>query len=547
MAELTDLVENAQSGDLDAYSALVRRFQDMAVGYAFSVTGDFHLGEDAAQEAFVQAYRDIKTLREPAAFPGWFRQLVYKQCDRITRRKRLPSVPLAFDVASLDPGPDSILEAREAAANVRASLESLPDPERQATTMYYIGGHSQQEIGVFLGVSVDAVKNRLRSARKRMKGEMIGMVEENLSKRRPSKDESFAERVIKGLIGYTDREIQIILREVDSHDVTILLGDMDAGVRDRVFSNMSKNTSQMLRDEMTLIGRVSRKRMDEVRERVVDVIQRQGEAGVITWPVENAHPGKPGKVGPGLVALRRRAPQVAGQSTLGSMQVEDVKDLVVDLACLARGLGVLSMAEAAEAARDPFIQQAIRLVVDGYEPKLARSFLESMMGATLRHEDTVGGMVAVWAKSVAAMEPPALLEQRLRTLCRPGMPERGIYTKATAGSLKKTLAGKQLSELTLDEAANVLIEAGILARLKGVKALAGPLAEANHALLAHALEMLERDVKGDVIETILSDHQASLLARVEAAHRMVMEGLLTIQQGWHPLTIESRVKAIGGL
>ena len=140
-----------------------------------------------------------------------------------------------------------------------------------------------------------------------------------------------------------------------------------------------------------------------------------------------------------------------------------------------------------------------------------------------------------------------MLEQRLRSLYRPEVEERGAYAKATAGSVKKALRGRRLSELPLDGAVGVLMEAGILARLKGVKALAGPLAEADHAVLAHAVELLERELVADTIDTILTDHQASLLARIETAHRMVLEGLLTIQQGRPPQVIESRVRAIAGI
>lgn len=53
------LILRAKVGDLDAFEVIVRRFQDMAVGYAYSVLGDFHLAQDAAQEAFVEAYRDL--------------------------------------------------------------------------------------------------------------------------------------------------------------------------------------------------------------------------------------------------------------------------------------------------------------------------------------------------------------------------------------------------------------------------------------------------------------------------------------------------------
>ena len=77
MEESATLVERSRSGDLDAFEALVRRFQDMACGYAYSILGDFHLAEDAAQEAFVDAYRNLGQLREPRAFPGWFRRVVF--------------------------------------------------------------------------------------------------------------------------------------------------------------------------------------------------------------------------------------------------------------------------------------------------------------------------------------------------------------------------------------------------------------------------------------------------------------------------------------
>ncbi len=69
--EIGDLITRSAQGDGRAYGEVVRRFQDMAVGYAYSLLRDFQLAEDAAQEAFVHAYGDLGSLRDPAAFPGW--------------------------------------------------------------------------------------------------------------------------------------------------------------------------------------------------------------------------------------------------------------------------------------------------------------------------------------------------------------------------------------------------------------------------------------------------------------------------------------------
>ena len=108
MDALETCVVRAQAGDLDAYGTIVRRLQDMAVGYAYSILGDFHLAEDATQEAFVEAYLDLPKLRKPSVFPSWFRKTVFKHCDRLTRRKRVATVPLeeAAGVASHQTRPD---------------------------------------------------------------------------------------------------------------------------------------------------------------------------------------------------------------------------------------------------------------------------------------------------------------------------------------------------------------------------------------------------------------------------------------------------------
>lgn len=68
-SNLSTLVVRAQTGDRAAFDDIVLRFQDMAVGYAPALLGDFHLAEDAAQEAFVGAWTELPRLHKPAAFP----------------------------------------------------------------------------------------------------------------------------------------------------------------------------------------------------------------------------------------------------------------------------------------------------------------------------------------------------------------------------------------------------------------------------------------------------------------------------------------------
>src|SRR3712207_6550783 len=124
MDELCVLIRQAQQGDVDAYEQIVRRFQNMAVAYGYATLGDFHLAEDAAQEALTQAFFDLPTLHEPRAFAGWLRRIVFKYCDRITRRKDTPTVPLDHAAAVVAPhlDPLQVVEHTELRAEIAAAI-----------------------------------------------------------------------------------------------------------------------------------------------------------------------------------------------------------------------------------------------------------------------------------------------------------------------------------------------------------------------------------------------------------------------------------------
>ncbi|MCI0487214.1 MAG: sigma-70 family RNA polymerase sigma factor [Blastocatellia bacterium] len=201
MGDLATLVMRARDGDGEAFGAVVRRFQDMAVGYGYSLLRDLYMAEDAAQEAFLEAYLCLPQLREPAAFPGWFRRIVFKQCDRLTRGKALTVVPLEMAEERPSPQTDQVraLERDEMKDQVWTAIDSLPPKEREAVMLFYISGHSQQEMSEFLDVPVTTIKKRLFSARRRLREMLIDIVADTLRQRRPSHDESFAANVLEML------------------------------------------------------------------------------------------------------------------------------------------------------------------------------------------------------------------------------------------------------------------------------------------------------------------------------------------------------------
>lgn len=216
MSELTPMVERAQAGDIAAFESLVKRCQNMAYGYAYAQLGDFHLAEDAAQEAFVDAYRLLGDLRAPAAFPGWLRRIIHKRCDRLTRGRRAVSLPpeTLDSLAGPTEDPAHWTERRETHRQVQQAMADLGQNQRTALTLFYLQNHSQRDIAAFLEVPLTTVKKRLYDARQQLKERMIAMVSETLEDHKP--DDLFSRQVIDALLKRPR------LLDLDGHPVRIV-------------------------------------------------------------------------------------------------------------------------------------------------------------------------------------------------------------------------------------------------------------------------------------------------------------------------------------
>ncbi len=181
--DLCSLVERARSGDGAAFTALVRRYQEMALGYALTLLHDFHLAQDVTQEALVVAYHGLRSLDDDARFPAWLRGIVRHLCGRVLRKRTLDLLPLeyAYEVATGMPGPEQHLEIKEGFHRVLAAIRALPESQRDVAMLFYIKDYSQREIGAFLELPVTTVNNRLHAARKTLR-ERLAMVSKRVGR-----------------------------------------------------------------------------------------------------------------------------------------------------------------------------------------------------------------------------------------------------------------------------------------------------------------------------------------------------------------------------
>lgn len=200
--ELEQLIDKAKIGDQDAFGVIVSRFQDMAVGYAFSILRDIQTAQDVAQEAFIDAYFKLNQLSVNAAFLSWFRTIIFKHCDRITRKNKVVHVPIDSLQTVDDSTPAEAATENELKTMIFRAVDSLSMNERQVVTLFYFADKSQKQIADFLNISIDSVKNRLRTARSKMKEELIGMANEYIMPQRPSRSNDFLISVRERLSGF---------------------------------------------------------------------------------------------------------------------------------------------------------------------------------------------------------------------------------------------------------------------------------------------------------------------------------------------------------
>lgn len=173
--ELTDLVRAIQGGDDTAFEQLFTAFAAEALRTACLICGNRASGEDVVQEAFVQTYLKIGTLRKPEQFRSWF----YKMMTRIAwrgsgREKRQVPVADIYETAEGAQRGDALetyIRDEESKALYEA-INRLPSKQKTVVVLHYFNGFTVAEIAHILGTLEGTVKSRLHTARKRLQEEL---------------------------------------------------------------------------------------------------------------------------------------------------------------------------------------------------------------------------------------------------------------------------------------------------------------------------------------------------------------------------------------
>jgi RNA polymerase sigma-70 factor (ECF subfamily) len=157
-----DLVAAARNGDADSFCELYRRYYAAAVGIAYSALSDRHLAEDAAQEAFAVACRDLGRLRHDDKFVHWLNAICRKVACRLVKWKSRGGLPEDLPWAAV------AQSGADRANLVRQSMQRLSARAREVVVLRYFSSLSHEQIAAVLGISPQAVHSRLCRARRKM-------------------------------------------------------------------------------------------------------------------------------------------------------------------------------------------------------------------------------------------------------------------------------------------------------------------------------------------------------------------------------------------
>lgn len=153
---------SCQTGDRNALSVLVSKWQPAFLKYAIVMTRNPDLAADVMQEAWIKIIRSLPKLRDPLKFQSWAYRIVNNQCLDLLRKQR--HVEPEVDIGAVSP-----FKALESADQIESILQQLTPEHRSVLALHYLQAFDVKDIAAIIGKPEGTVKSRLFHAREKFK------------------------------------------------------------------------------------------------------------------------------------------------------------------------------------------------------------------------------------------------------------------------------------------------------------------------------------------------------------------------------------------
>ena len=160
------LVRRCQAGDKEAFRILVGQYRNILFGTAYLMMRDRGLAEDAVQEALIQMWKHLPSLRLHGKFKAWLARIVVNEVKQQLRKKQVPTVPLEQMTEMVDDfdGAETAMIHDEERQQLKQAVEKLPSEQGEAVILRYFSELSVPEIAATTGQREGTIKSRLNRA-----------------------------------------------------------------------------------------------------------------------------------------------------------------------------------------------------------------------------------------------------------------------------------------------------------------------------------------------------------------------------------------------
>ncbi len=159
-----DLVIRAQAGDVEAYSALTARATDRLFAAARLILGDNDRAADAVQDTLLQAWLDLRALRDPERFDAWIHRVLVRTCYSAARRHRTRTVAEIKIATTDEPSASDSQAATALHDQLDKAFARLSTDHRTVIVLVHYMGLSMTEAAATIGVPLGTVQSRLSRA-----------------------------------------------------------------------------------------------------------------------------------------------------------------------------------------------------------------------------------------------------------------------------------------------------------------------------------------------------------------------------------------------
>ena len=164
--EEVELIRRCQARDKDAFRLLVENYRKVMFGTAYLMTKDRGLAEDALQDALVQMWKHLPSLRQGVSLKAWLVRIVVNEVNRQRRKKRVLTVPLEYAPEIVDDCDDAVtmMIRNEDHQNLRQAMEQLPLEIKETVILRYFSDLTVPEIAAVMKKPEGTIKSRLNRA-----------------------------------------------------------------------------------------------------------------------------------------------------------------------------------------------------------------------------------------------------------------------------------------------------------------------------------------------------------------------------------------------